>query len=75
MILLISNITHFLYSLIYFIIAFFFSFWLFRAATAAYRGSQAKGLIGVTAAGLGHSHSNTGSEPRLQPTSQLTMDP
>ena len=38
----------------------------------AYRGSQARGLIGPTAAGLYHRHRNTGSKPRLQPTPQLT---
>ena len=31
----------------------------------AYRGSQARGLIGAVASGLCHSHSNMGSEPRL----------
>ena len=33
--------------------------------------------IGTTAAGIYHSHSNAGSEPRLQPTPQLTatLDP
>ena len=41
---------------------------LFRAALAAYGGSQARGRIGATAAGLNHSHSNAGSEPHLQPT-------
>ena len=40
----------------------------FRAALTAYGGSQARGLIGVVAAGLRHSHSNAGSEPHLQPT-------
>ena len=44
---------------------FFFVFCLFRAALAAYGGSQARGPIGATAAGLPHSHSNTGSEPHL----------
>ena len=34
----------------------------------AYGGSQARGLIGATAAGLRHSHSSSGSEPCLQPT-------
>ena len=38
---------------------FFFFFPLFRAAGAAYGGSQARGQI--RAAGLHHSHSNTGS--------------
>jgi len=36
-----------------------------RAAPSAYGGSQARGLIGAGAAGLHHSHSNEGSEPRL----------
>ena len=47
------------------------------AAPAAYGGSQARGLIGGVAAGLRQSHSNAGSEPRLQPTPQLTatLDP
>ena len=40
-----------------------------RAAPVAYGDSQARGRIGATAAGLRHSHSNTGSEPRLRPTS------
>ena len=52
-------------------------FLFFRAAPAAYRGSQARGLTGAAAAGLRHSHSNVGSEPRLPTTSQLeaTLDP
>ena len=45
---------------------------LFRAAPTAYVGSQARGPIGAVAAGLHHSHSNTGSQPRLRPTPQLT---
>ena len=53
---------------------FFFSvFFVFsRAAPEAYGGSLARGPIGAVAASLGHSHSNWGSEPRLQPTPQLT---
>ena len=49
----------------------------FRATPVAYGGSQAKGLIGATAAGLRHSHSNARSEPHLPPTPQLTemLDP
>ena len=47
----------------------FFVFCLFRATPKAYGGPQARGLIGAVAAGLHHSHSNTGSEPHLQPTS------
>ena len=48
-----------------------------RAAPVAYEGSQAKGPIGAVATGLRQSHSNAGSEPRLQPTPQLmvTLDP
>jgi len=42
------------------------------AAPAAYGGSQARGPIAAVAAGLRQSHSNAGSEPRLQPTPQLT---
>ena len=56
-----------------------FLFLLFRAIPAAYGASQARspirGLIGAVAAGLRHSHSNAGSEPRLQPTPQLTARP
>ena len=42
------------------------------AAPAAYGGSQARGRIRAVAAGLHQSHSNTRSEPCLQPTPQLT---
>ena len=38
-----------------------FSFLLFRAAPGAYGGSQARGIIGATSAGLHHSHSKAGS--------------
>ena len=38
------------------------------ATPAAYGSPQARGQIGAIAAGLHHSHSNTGSEPHLQPT-------
>ena len=47
-------------------------FCFFRAAPAAYGGSQARGQIGATAASLHHSHSNPGPELYLQPTPQLT---
>ena len=63
---------------IYFILFYFYFFGLFaffRAAPAAYGSSQAKGLIGTVAAGLGQSHSNTGSKLRLQSTPQLTATP
>ena len=43
----------------------FFFFLLFRAASAAFGSSQARGRIQAAAAGLHHSHSNVGSEPRL----------
>ena len=49
-----------------------FFFFYFSAAPTAYVGSQAGGRIGAVAAGLHHSHSNAGSEPRLQPIPQLT---
>ena len=45
------------------------------AAPAAYGGSQARGRIGAVATSLRQSHSNVGSEPRLQPTPQLTATP
>ena len=45
------------------------------AAPTAYGGSQARGRIGAVASGLCQSHSNAGSEPRLQPTPQLTATP
>ena len=54
---------------------FFCLFAISKAALAAYGGSQARGLIGAGAAGLHQSHSNTGSEPRLQPTPQLKATP
>ena len=55
---------------------FFFVFFAFsRAAPMACGGSQARGPIGVAAAGLRQSHSNAQSEPRLQPTPQLMATP
>ena len=59
-----------------FIYLFFVFFAISWAAPAAYGSSQARGLIGVVASGLRQSHSNAGSEPRLQPTPQLmaTLD-
>ena len=55
----------------------FIYFCLFMAAPEACGSSQARGRIGSVAAGLHHSHSNTGSEPCLWPTSQFTamLDP
>jgi len=54
-----------------------FIFLLFMAALAAHGSSQARLLIGATAASLHHSHSNARSKPRLQPMPQLTatLDP
>ena len=54
---------------------FFFFFGLFafsKAAPVTYGGSQGRDRIGAVATGLHQSHSNAGSEPRLQPTPQLT---
>ena len=42
---------------------------------SAYGGSQGRCQIVAMAAGLRHSHSNAGSEPRLQPTPQLIAMP
>ena len=44
---------------------FSLSFLLFRAALAAYGGSQARDPIRAIGAGLCHSHSNVGSELHL----------
>ena len=54
---------------------FIFFFGLFRATPMAYGGSQARGQIGPVATSLRRSNSNAGSEPRLQPTPQLTATP
>ena len=54
---------------------FFFLFAIFWAVPAAYGGCQARGRIGAVAAGLHHSHSNAGSEPRLGRTPQLMATP
>ena len=43
----------------------------FRATSAAYGGSQARGPIGAVAAGLHYSYSNVRSKPHLWPTPQL----
>ena len=58
-----------------FIHLFFGLFAISWAAPAAYGGSQARGPIGAVATGLRQSHSNVGSEQRLQPTPQLTATP
>ena len=48
---------------------------LFRAAPAAYGGSQARGWIRATAAGLHYSHNTTRSELHLWPTPHLMATP
>ena len=53
----------------------FFFFSLLRGTPAAHGSSQARGRMGAAAAGLHHSHSNTGSQPLLRPTPQLTASP
>ena len=65
------------YFILFFIFLLPFFFVFSRATPVAYGDSQARGLIGAVAAGLYHSHSNTGSEPSLQPTPHLTatLDP
>ena len=45
------------------------------ATPVACGSSQARGRIGAAAVGLRHSHSNTRSEPHLQPTLQLATTP
>ena len=66
--------SYFLFS---FSFLFFLSFFLAIswATPGAYGGFQARDGIGAVATGLRQSHSNAGSEPRLQPTSQLTATP
>ena len=58
--------------LIYLLYSYRSIIYLFMAAPVAYRSSQAKGQIRAAVAGLYQSHSNAKSEPRLQPTPQLT---
>ena len=50
-------------------------FSLFMAESVAYGSSQARAAIGVAAAGLGHSHSNTRSKTHLGPLLQLVAMP
>ena len=61
----------------FFFFCFSFLSFLYKAAPTAHVGSQARGKIGVIAAGLCHSQSNAGSEPFLWPTPQLMamLDP
>ena len=59
------------------LIFFFFFPPLFRTTALAYGSSQARGQIRASDAGLGHGHSNLGSDMHLQPTPELTamLDP
>ena len=54
---------------------FFLGGVLFRATPKAYGGSQARGQIGATTAGLNHNHSNEGYQLCLWPTLQLMAMP
>ena len=57
---------------------FVFCFCLFAiswATPTAYGGSQARGQIRAVATGLCQSHSNSGSEPCLQPSPKLKATP
>ena len=56
-------------------VLFCFVLFLIRTAFAAYGGSQARGHVRAIAAGLHHSHSNTGSRLHLRPTPQLMAMP
>ena len=59
-------------------VPFFVFFCLFAiswVAPMAYGSSQARGLIGVVAAGLSQSHSKVGSKLPLQPTLKLMAMP
>ena len=59
-----------------FILFYFFVFLPFLGPLpTAHGGSQARGLIRAVATGLRQRHSNAESEPRLQPTPQLTAMP
>ena len=49
-------------------ITVFFYFIFFRATPMAYGSCQVRLLIGATATGLYHSHSNSGSQPHLRTT-------
>ena len=60
---------------VFFCFLFFVFFAISWAAPMTYGSSQARGLIGAVAADLRQSHRNKGSEPRLQPTPQLTAMP
>ena len=50
-------------------------FFFLKDACVAHGSPQARGRVGAAAAGLYHSHRNSGSEPPLQPTLQLAATP
>ena len=50
-----------------------FLFLLFKAAPMSQGSSQSRGKIRAAATSLHHSHSSTGSNPRLQPIPQLVQ--
>ena len=54
------------------ILSSIYTTFFFRAAPAGQEGSQARGRIGATAAGLHHSHSNRGSKQHLRPAPERT---
>ena len=58
-----------------FIFIFFCLFAISWATASAYGGSQARGPFRAVATSLHQSHSNAGSEQRLQPTPQLMAMP
>ena len=68
-----ENLWIYIYTHTFFFL--FFSFVFLRAAPEAYGSSPARGLIGAVATSLHQSHSNTISEPHLQPTPQLMAMP
>ena len=75
-----GSTSYLFYFITFYFILFYFIFCLLSSLGCicimwSYGGSQAKGWIGASAAGLHHSHSNLGSEPCLQPTPQHTTTP
>ena len=67
-----SNPSIYIYIYIY---IYYYYYCLFRAAPAAYGGSQARSQIGAVVAGLHHSYSNAGSKLHQQPTPQFMAMP
>ena len=64
-----------IYIYIYIYVYLFLSFVFLEPPLSAYGGSQARGPTGAVAAGLRHSHSNSGSKLHLRPIPQLTATP